>query len=158
MKKLKSMLLTLSLVFGLSASAFATEGTEFTDVKLAEKIAAGISSEDIPTIEPNSRWYTKEIKEIDDKPFTEYSADKKRMVSGKYDMVATYRYYRDGSGKRQHVKDTYYYTWTGYYRKHTTGTASNWIVHPDYVNVEEKVVDRGPANYLFGFLLDSMIN
>lgn len=57
MKKLISMLLTLSLVFGLSASAFAAEATEFTDVKLAEKIAAGISSEDIPTIEPNNNRF-----------------------------------------------------------------------------------------------------
>ncbi len=131
MKRFISILLVLAMVLGMSTSVFAANSALIESQPVNEKAANGESS-----IEPySSRWYREDVVEKEKEPFTFYSSDKKKMVTGTYKKVATYYVYRDGSGKRQHKFDTYTYTWTGYYRTSTTGTSSNWIIDSNYVKM-----------------------
>ena len=139
-----AMMLTLvpQAIFAVEKDADSTVSTE---------VAAPLVNEDGygSAIEPkSSRWYPQIVVEKEDEPFTKYSADKKRKVKGTYTLKALYHVYRDGSGKKIHQHDTYYYTWTGYQKK---GDA--WVKVPGYIDVKETIRDRGPVAFLFSFLI-----
>lgn len=136
------------MLFGINTTSFANVN-EIGEEN--ETITEIITDQDDGTV-LSSRWYITNVVEVENEPFTCYSSDMKKMVRGTYKKVATYRVYRDGSGRKYHVKDTYHYTWTGYYRVHTTGVSSNWITDTNYVNVKETYIDRGPVASLFGYL------
>ncbi len=157
-KKFLALVVCIAMMLTLIPQAIFAAGKE-EDSNAATVVPPTVNEEGgNGTVEPRSpRWHPEDVVEKEHVPFTFYNTDSSatatKMVMGHYKKVAHYSVYNDGSGRRVHKYDTYYYTWTGYYRYHTTGTASSWIQDPEYVNVSDVYQDRGPVARLFGYLM-----
>lgn len=157
-KKFSSLVLCIAMMLTLVPQViFAAGDEETSNATIVAPLTVNEEGGN-GTVEPrSSRWHPEDVVEKENVPFTFYNTNKSatatKMVMGHYKKVAHYSVYNDGSGKRVHKYDTYYYTWTGYYRYHTTGTASSWIQDSKYTNVSEIYQDRGPVATLFGYLI-----
>lgn len=149
-KKTIIFCLSVIMVFSASTVAFADS---FLDNSNDEYLNEDDSITNENADETKGRWVYKNVKEVSNKSFTLYNKKKTRKVSGVYDKIATYRVYQDGSGKKYHVKDTYHYTWTGYYKDYIDTNHYRWEPASGYINVHETYVDRGPVVELFSYLI-----